>query len=109
MNGLLKDTNDYWQHWIGRSTYQGNWRESVHRSALALKLLIFEPTGMYSLLENYFINSIIGYVLYRIRQIHLTRLVLSWRRQHSRCRSLSVALVTGMYLYLRSTRSNGEK
>ncbi|CCA76689.1 related to glycosyl hydrolase, family 15, partial [Serendipita indica DSM 11827] len=44
-DGLLKDTNEYWQQWIGRSTYEGNWREAVHRSALALKLLIFEPTG----------------------------------------------------------------
>ncbi|KAG8850698.1 hypothetical protein FRB91_008856 [Serendipita sp. 411] len=45
VNGLLQDTNDFWQNWIGRSTYVGNWREAVHRSALALKLLIFEPTG----------------------------------------------------------------
>jgi len=42
---LLKDTNRYWLDWIGRSTYKGSWREAVHRSALALKLLIFEPTG----------------------------------------------------------------
>ncbi|PVF92804.1 glycoside hydrolase family 15 protein [Serendipita vermifera] len=45
VDGLLKDTNDYWQSWIGKSTYVGYWREAVHRSALALKLLIFEPTG----------------------------------------------------------------
>ncbi|KDQ30187.1 glycoside hydrolase family 15 protein [Pleurotus ostreatus PC15] len=38
-------TVKYWQAWIRRSTYQGSWKESVHRSALALKLLIFEPTG----------------------------------------------------------------
>ena len=43
---LLQDTNEYWQRWISRSTYEGRWREAVHRSALALKLLIFEPTGM---------------------------------------------------------------
>ncbi|KAG8928633.1 hypothetical protein FRC02_006645 [Tulasnella sp. 418] len=44
-NKLLYDTNKYWINWIGKSTYNGRWREAVHRSALALKLLIFEPTG----------------------------------------------------------------
>ncbi|KAJ7719174.1 glycoside hydrolase family 15 protein [Mycena olivaceomarginata] len=32
-------TNKYWNDWIR------SWKEAVHRSALALKLLIFEPTG----------------------------------------------------------------
>jgi GH15 family glucan-1,4-alpha-glucosidase len=45
LQGLLKETNKYWTEWIGRSTYRGSWREAVHRSALALKLLIYEPTG----------------------------------------------------------------
>ncbi|CCM02298.1 uncharacterized protein FIBRA_04387 [Fibroporia radiculosa] len=42
---LLEGTNQYWNAWIRRSTYEGSWKEAVHRSALALKLLIFEPTG----------------------------------------------------------------
>jgi GH15 family glucan-1,4-alpha-glucosidase len=42
---LIQDTNRYWIEWIRRSTYNGSWKEAVHRSALALKLLIFEPTG----------------------------------------------------------------
>ncbi|KAM5541269.1 hypothetical protein V8D89_005198 [Ganoderma adspersum] len=42
---LLEQTNKYWTAWIGRSTYRGAWKEAVNRSALALKLLIFEPTG----------------------------------------------------------------
>ncbi|KAI1782424.1 glycoside hydrolase family 15 protein [Ganoderma leucocontextum] len=42
---LLEQTNKYWTAWIGRSTYNGAWKEAVNRSALALKLLIFEPTG----------------------------------------------------------------
>ncbi|KAJ7087909.1 glycoside hydrolase family 15 protein [Mycena belliarum] len=45
MNALLAATNKYWNDWIRQSTYKGSWKEAVHRSALALKLLIFEPTG----------------------------------------------------------------
>ena len=44
-NSLSQTTNSYWNAWIRRSTYQGSWREAVNRSALALKLLIYEPTG----------------------------------------------------------------
>ena len=40
-----QETNIYWNAWIRRSTYQGSWKEAVNRSALALKLLIYEPTG----------------------------------------------------------------
>ena len=49
LNDLLSGTNAYWNAWILRSTYTGSWKEAVHRSALALKLLIFEPTGQCSL------------------------------------------------------------
>ncbi len=35
----FKDTVNYWRAWVGKSNYQGRWREMVHRSALALKLL----------------------------------------------------------------------
>lgn len=45
MRELLNATNSYWNAWIRRSTYQGSWKEAVNRSALALKLLIYEPTG----------------------------------------------------------------
>jgi len=38
-------TVEYWRRWISGCTYTGRWREMVHRSALALKLLTFEPTG----------------------------------------------------------------
>ena len=41
----LKRTIDYWRNWISGCTYTGRWREMVHRSALALKLLTYEPTG----------------------------------------------------------------
>jgi GH15 family glucan-1,4-alpha-glucosidase len=42
---LLGSTLGYWRHWISRSTYQGRWREFVHRSALVLKLMVYDPTG----------------------------------------------------------------
>ncbi|EIN12133.1 glycoside hydrolase family 15 protein [Punctularia strigosozonata HHB-11173 SS5] len=45
VNILLTGTNKYWNAWIRRSTYKGSWKEAVNRSALALKLLIYEPTG----------------------------------------------------------------
>jgi GH15 family glucan-1,4-alpha-glucosidase len=41
----FKRTVDYWRRWISKCTYTGRWREMVHRSALALKLLAYEPTG----------------------------------------------------------------
>ncbi len=44
-NRLFKETVEYWRRWIARCTYKGRWREMVHRSALVLKLLTFQPTG----------------------------------------------------------------
>ena len=42
---LFRETVRYWRRWLSTSTYRGRWREMVHRSALTLKLLTFEPTG----------------------------------------------------------------
>ncbi|MGI9425132.1 MAG: glycoside hydrolase family 15 protein, partial [Hyphomicrobiaceae bacterium] len=42
---LFRRTVAYWRGWIGQCPYTGRWSEMVHRSALALKLLTFEPTG----------------------------------------------------------------
>jgi len=42
---LFRRTIEFWQRWIAQSRYAGRWREIVHRSALALKLLTYEPTG----------------------------------------------------------------
>ena len=42
---LFRQTVDYWRRWLTQCTYRGRWREMVHRSALTLKLLTFEPTG----------------------------------------------------------------
>jgi len=45
VEGLFQATVKFWQHWLSACTYRGRWRERVERSALALKLLTFEPTG----------------------------------------------------------------
>jgi len=42
---LFQQTVAYWQRWLAKCTYKGRWRESVHRSALVLKLLTYSPTG----------------------------------------------------------------
>ncbi|GAC1390780.1 MAG: glycoside hydrolase family 15 protein [Ktedonobacteraceae bacterium] len=42
---LFLETKNYWQNWLARCQYQGRWRETVYRSALALKLLTYAPTG----------------------------------------------------------------
>jgi GH15 family glucan-1,4-alpha-glucosidase len=42
---LFRKTVAYWRRWLSKCTYTGRWREMVHRSALTLKLLSFEPTG----------------------------------------------------------------
>jgi GH15 family glucan-1,4-alpha-glucosidase len=44
-DALLRGTLEYWRRWVARSTYEGRWREDVHRSALALKLMVYDPTG----------------------------------------------------------------
>jgi GH15 family glucan-1,4-alpha-glucosidase len=42
---LLHRTLQYWRRWLANTTYHGRWREMVHRSALALKLMVYDPTG----------------------------------------------------------------
>lgn len=42
---LVNKTIDYWRHWLAQCSYRGRWREMVHRSALVLKLLTYQPTG----------------------------------------------------------------
>jgi GH15 family glucan-1,4-alpha-glucosidase len=43
--GAFRDTVAYWHRWLSRCNYRGRWREMVNRSALALKLLTYAPTG----------------------------------------------------------------
>jgi GH15 family glucan-1,4-alpha-glucosidase len=45
IEALFEQTVAFWHHWLAKCTYRGRWREMVHRSALALKLLTYAPTG----------------------------------------------------------------
>ena len=42
---MFTQTAEYWREWLSRSTYQGRWRETVSRSAMALRLMTYAPTG----------------------------------------------------------------
>jgi GH15 family glucan-1,4-alpha-glucosidase len=41
----LDHTDAFWRRWSKRTRYDGPWQEAVRRSALALKLLAFAPSG----------------------------------------------------------------
>jgi GH15 family glucan-1,4-alpha-glucosidase len=41
----LHETIALWKQWVAKCRYEGRWREVVVRSALALKLLTYAPTG----------------------------------------------------------------
>jgi len=41
----FQQTARFWRSWVAKSTYKGRWRETVHRSALMLKLLISRKHG----------------------------------------------------------------
>jgi len=45
VQALFDVTVRFWHQWLAKCTYTGRWREMVQRSALALKLMTYEPTG----------------------------------------------------------------
>jgi len=42
---LSDETARFWSNWLHRSSYRGRWREMVSRSAMALKLMTYAPSG----------------------------------------------------------------
>ena len=42
---LLDETRDFWRSWARHCRYEGPYKDAVVRSALALRLLIYGPTG----------------------------------------------------------------
>jgi GH15 family glucan-1,4-alpha-glucosidase len=42
---LFDQTVDFWEAWLGQSTYSGRWREQLNRSAITLKLMTHAPSG----------------------------------------------------------------
>jgi GH15 family glucan-1,4-alpha-glucosidase len=46
-HAYLHQTDDFWVQWLRSSTYKGRFDEPLHRSALALKLMQYLPTGAF--------------------------------------------------------------
>ena len=42
---MITQTEEWWQKWSNRCTYQGPWRDPVLRSLITLKALTYAPTG----------------------------------------------------------------
>ena len=42
---VVSDSERWWRAWVGRCTYEGEWREAVIRSLITLKALTYAPTG----------------------------------------------------------------
>jgi GH15 family glucan-1,4-alpha-glucosidase len=46
-HAFMHQTDDYWMNWLRATTYVGRFDEPLHRSALALKLMQYQPTGAF--------------------------------------------------------------
>lgn len=56
----FKDTLNYWRRWIARCSYRGRWRESVNRSALALKLMTSREYGSVVAAPTFGLPEVVG-------------------------------------------------
>lgn len=45
LDAAIKSTEKFWTHWSSKLKYDGPYREAVERSMMALKAMIFKPTG----------------------------------------------------------------
>jgi GH15 family glucan-1,4-alpha-glucosidase len=43
--GELAETQEFWENWVSRCTYNGQYRDAVVRSLITLKALTYQPTG----------------------------------------------------------------
>jgi len=41
----LQKTIEFWEDWSSRTSYSGRWRDAVARSALLLRMLVYQPSG----------------------------------------------------------------
>jgi GH15 family glucan-1,4-alpha-glucosidase len=55
---LRNETAAVWRTWLGQSSYEGRWREMVHRSALTLRLLSYKPSG--ALRAQQYLDIVVG-------------------------------------------------
>ncbi|MBV8561470.1 MAG: glycoside hydrolase family 15 protein [Actinobacteria bacterium] len=56
----LDATAHVWERWLGMWAWNGGWEDAVARSALALKLLIFAPTGSIAAAPTTSLPEIVG-------------------------------------------------
>lgn len=47
VHAMLHHTDDFWVAWLRSTTYRGRFDEPLHRSALALKLMQYLPSGAF--------------------------------------------------------------
>ena len=45
IDAAFKDTESFWREWIGRSKYEGPYKDIVERTLLTLKAMTYNPTG----------------------------------------------------------------
>ncbi len=60
VSDAFKETMNFWLGWIARSQYRGLWRETVNRSALALKLLTSASHGSLVAAPTFGLPEVLG-------------------------------------------------